>query len=116
MPTRHMVNRWIGPGTNVGMKQEAIRSIFSSILSIIGEFSTTLYYLIIIFLRRSTTTVTLVVKQKNYIIVSPFEINALNIGSKRRSNLKPKKHTRSFDEEDIVGGTGEFDYTSKVLG
>ena len=38
--TRHMVNRWIGPGTNVGMKQEAIRSIFSSILSITGEFST----------------------------------------------------------------------------
>ena len=38
--TRHMVNRWIGPGTNVGMKQAAIRSIFSSILSITGEFST----------------------------------------------------------------------------
>ena len=31
--TRRMINRWIGPGSDVGLSQESIRSLYGLILS-----------------------------------------------------------------------------------
>ena len=39
--TRHMVDRWIGPASTVGLSQEAIRSLYGLILTITAEISTT---------------------------------------------------------------------------
>ena len=38
--TRHMINRWIGPGSDVGLTQESIRSLYGLILSITAEINT----------------------------------------------------------------------------
>ena len=38
--TRHMINRWIGPGSDVGLTQESIRSLYGLILSITAELNT----------------------------------------------------------------------------
>ena len=40
--TRRMINRWIGPGSDVGLSQEVIRSLYGLILSVDweGNFST----------------------------------------------------------------------------
>ena len=39
--TRHMVERWIGPDSNVGLSREAIRSLYGLILTVTAELSTT---------------------------------------------------------------------------
>ena len=39
--TRHMVDSWIGPNSNVGVSQETIRSLYDLILTITAEISTT---------------------------------------------------------------------------
>ena len=38
--TREMINRWIGPGSDVGLSQETIRSLYGLILSITAEINT----------------------------------------------------------------------------
>ena len=38
--TRRMINRWIGPGSDVGLTQESIRSLYGLILSITAEIDT----------------------------------------------------------------------------
>ena len=38
--TREMINRWIGPGSDVGLSQETIRSLYGLILSITAELNT----------------------------------------------------------------------------
>ena len=38
--TRRMINRWIGPGSDVGLSQETIRSLYGLILSITAELDT----------------------------------------------------------------------------
>ena len=38
--TRRMINRWIGPGSDVGLSQETIRSLYGLILSITAEINT----------------------------------------------------------------------------
>ena len=38
--TRHMINRWIGPSSDVGLTQESIRSLYGLILSITAELNT----------------------------------------------------------------------------
>ena len=38
--TRRMINRWIGPGSDVGLSQESIRSLYGLILSITAEINT----------------------------------------------------------------------------
>ena len=38
--TRHMINRWIGPGSDVGLSQESIRSLYGLILSVTAEINT----------------------------------------------------------------------------
>ena len=40
--TREMVNRWIGPGRTVGLSQEAIKTLYSLMLSVTAEISTTI--------------------------------------------------------------------------
>jgi len=39
--TREMINRWIGPGSDVGLSQETIKSLYGLILSITAEINTT---------------------------------------------------------------------------
>jgi len=39
--TREMINRWIGPGSDVGLSQETIKSLYGLILSITAEIKTT---------------------------------------------------------------------------
>ena len=39
--TRHMVERWIGPESSVGLSREAIRSLYGLILTVTAEISTT---------------------------------------------------------------------------
>ena len=38
--TREMINRWIGPGSDVGLSQETISSLYGLILSITAEINT----------------------------------------------------------------------------
>ena len=38
--TRRMINRWIGPGSDVGLSQDVIRSLYGLILSITAEINT----------------------------------------------------------------------------
>ena len=38
--TRRMINRWIGPGSDVGLSQESIRSLYGLILSVTAEIDT----------------------------------------------------------------------------
>ena len=38
--TRQMINRWIGPGSDVGLSQETISSLYGLILSITAEINT----------------------------------------------------------------------------
>ena len=38
--TRRMINRWIGPGSDVGLSQESIRSLYGLILSVTAEINT----------------------------------------------------------------------------
>ena len=38
--TRRMINRWIGPGSDVGLSQETIQSLYGLILSITAEINT----------------------------------------------------------------------------
>ena len=38
--TRRMINRWIGPGSDVGLSQESIRSLYGLILSVTAEIKT----------------------------------------------------------------------------
>ena len=38
--TRRMINRWIGPGSDVGLSQNVIRSLYGLILSITAEINT----------------------------------------------------------------------------
>ena len=38
--TRRMINRWIGPGSDVGLSQESIRALYGLILSVIAEINT----------------------------------------------------------------------------
>ena len=38
--TRRMINRWVGPGSDVGLSQETIRSLYGLILSITAELDT----------------------------------------------------------------------------
>lgn len=40
--TREMVNRWLGPGSTVGLSQEAIKSLYGLMLSVTAEISTTI--------------------------------------------------------------------------
>ena len=37
--TRRMINRWIGPGSDVGLSQESIRSLYGLILSVTAEIN-----------------------------------------------------------------------------
>ena len=38
--TREMINRWIGPGSDVGLSQQTIRNLYALILSITAEINT----------------------------------------------------------------------------
>ena len=38
--TRRMINRWIGPGSDVGLSQQTIRSLYGLILSVTAEIDT----------------------------------------------------------------------------
>ena len=38
--TRRMINLWIGPGSDVGLSQESIRSLYGLILSVTAEINT----------------------------------------------------------------------------
>ena len=38
--TRRMINRWIGPGSDVGLNQQTIRSLYGLILSVTAEIDT----------------------------------------------------------------------------
>lgn len=38
--TRRMIDRWIGPDSNVGLTQQAIKSLYGLILSTTAEIST----------------------------------------------------------------------------
>ena len=38
--TSRMINRWIDPGSDVGLSQESIRSLYGLILSVTAEINT----------------------------------------------------------------------------